>query len=250
METGPDWGKHGTIATYVGIAVAIVLVLGQEIWPPDPAHPMAFDFLSKSLLVPPWLAVLALVVVTALTAAIVGRMMKRRIQAPMLISSPNNLSKVFDIHPTCLDDRVLSPQPKIQYTAKMRVSFENKSNDHVRVLAPRWLTDVEAISVQCGAPPFPGLPYSPGMLSFGYRYQLEEYKGSWKLDRWKRKPNGDHDEYPELRVDPGWTFRIWIGLNPCVPHNDLESRRKTSRLGTLILPLEINGQTREWACSV
>ena len=83
-----------------------------------------------------------------------------------------------------------------------------------------------------------------------YRYQLEELRGSWKQDKWKRKPNGDPDEQPTITVMPGETFRIWVGLNPCVPYSDLEKRRKTNRLGILVLPLLINGQTSDFELPV
>jgi hypothetical protein len=132
----------------------------------------------------------------------------------------------------------------------LRLSWENKSGQVIRVLPPRWLTSGTNVSVQSGAAPYPGVPYKPGMLEFGHFYQSEEYQGSWKSDKWKRKPNGDHDELKEINVDPGWTFRIWIGLNPCVPHDVLETRRKTHDLGTLILSLIIAGQYNEWSDQV
>jgi hypothetical protein len=83
------------------------------------------------------------------------------------------------------------------------------------------------------------------MVSFAAYYQMEEYKGSWKKEQW-RKVNGKDDEQRELAVEPGWTFRIWVGLNPCVPHKVLEGQRKTNSLGTLIIPVIIGGQTVEW----
>jgi len=83
------------------------------------------------------------------------------------------------------------------------------------------------------------------MNEFGYRYQLEEYVGSWKLDKWKMSGT-KHDEHEEITVEPNWTFRIWIGMNPCVPHDILEKRRKTHSLGTLILPLMIGNESYEW----
>jgi len=70
---------------------------------------------------------------------------------------------------------------------------------------------------------------------------MEEYLGSWKKDKWQM--NGkDHDERKDILVQPGWTFRIWIGLNPCVPQNILRDRLKVNQLGTLILPLTLGDQ--------
>jgi hypothetical protein len=71
MANEPNWGRHSTIATYVAIVVGIVLFIISEIWPPDPAHPMKLDFLSKSISVSLWFAfmVVALVFAGALAAA-------------------------------------------------------------------------------------------------------------------------------------------------------------------------------------
>jgi hypothetical protein len=84
------------------------------------------------------------------------------------------------------------------------------------------------------------------MLELSYRYQLEEYLGSWKANKWKLAPNGSADESTELSIDPGQAFRIWIGLNPCVPPGVLEDRRRTKNLGTLILPVVIENQQFDW----
>jgi hypothetical protein len=84
------------------------------------------------------------------------------------------------------------------------------------------------------------------MVEIGYRYQLEQYLGSWKNDKWAQTAAGQDDELNSLTVEPGQTFRIWIGLNPCVPHSELERRRKSNSLGILLLPLVIDGQSVDW----
>lgn len=83
-------------------------------------------------------------------------------------------------------------------------------------------------------------------MEFSYRYQFEEYDGSWKRDKWKKLSNGKDDEQIEVTVNPGQTFRVWIGLNPCVPHKVLEDRRKTYTLGMLILPVETGDKKFDW----
>jgi len=83
------------------------------------------------------------------------------------------------------------------------------------------------------------------MVAFAAFYQLEEHLGSWKKNQWRRVNNKD-DEHEDLNVEPGQTFRVWVGLNPCVPPNTMESLRKTNSLGTLILPVVIGSQTVEW----
>lgn len=52
MTEKTDWGKHAAIAAYISIPVAIALVLAQQIWPPDPTHPLKLDFLFKKITVP------------------------------------------------------------------------------------------------------------------------------------------------------------------------------------------------------
>jgi hypothetical protein len=249
MPGKTDWGKHGVIAAWVLGVPTLAVAIITYIKPPDPAHPMAFDFLSKAIPIPPWLVIMAPLASIIGTAVIVRWRTKKSAPVP-LPTIASSTSVKLDMHPTSLDPRVTSPQQNVNYTAKLRLSFENKGNQVVRVLPPRWLTAGINVSVQCGASPYDGVPYNAGMLDFGHRYQLEEYAGSWKLDKWKRLPNGDHDEVKEINVDPGWTFRIWIGLNPCVPQNFLEARRKTHQLGTLILPLIIGGQNCEWVGEV
>ena len=151
----------------------------------------------------------------------------------------------FELHGTSLDVR--STSPAINYPAKLRISLENKGHDVVHLLAPRWITAVGNVSVQCGTPIYPNVPYKPNMQEFGYRYQLERSLGSWKDDEWKSLADGKDDEHQELYIEPGWSFRIWIGLNPMVPHDVLEDRRRRSRLGTLVLPVVIGNQQSEWA---
>jgi hypothetical protein len=214
---------------------------------------MKFDFVRLSIPVPLGLILIFILLTILVAAAIVrsitkGSELRSRSLPPT--TTPPDMPVKLEVHPTSLDPRVTSPQQDIYYTAKLRLSFENKGDQVVRVLPPRWLTTGTNVSVQCGASPYPGVPYKPGMLEFSHFYQFEEYIGSWKLDKWRRKPNGDHDEQKEINVDPGWTFRIWIGLNPCVPHDVLEARRKTHQLGTLILPLIVAGQKCEWVGEV
>jgi len=49
-------------------------------------------------------------------------------------------------------------------------------------------------------------------------------------------------ERPELQVDPGWSFTAWIGLDQSVAHDELERRRKTARLGTLVIPVKVEDE--------
>lgn len=71
MPKEPNWGKRGAIATWTVGAFAIGLAILQYVRPPDPAHPMSFDFFSRSIVMPPWLAAIILAVAVTVTAAVV-----------------------------------------------------------------------------------------------------------------------------------------------------------------------------------
>lgn len=250
MPGKPDWGKRGVIAAWLIGASTLGVAVLTYMRPPDPAHPMSFDSWTKPISVPPWLAVSTILLVAVVTAAVVAWRIRKA--GPIAVSERMRPQQTtaLEMHPTSLDSRVTDPSRNIFHTAKLRLSFENKSSQTVHVLPLRWLTTGMNVSVQCGASPYPGVPYKVAMLEFGYRYQLEEYQGSWKLDKWRRKTNGEHDELKEINVEPGWTFRVWIGLNPCVPPDVLEGKRKTHQLGTLILPSVIAGENFEWVGEV
>src|ERR1039458_7533397 len=55
----PNWHKQVAIGTWTLAALTAILVLIGVlafVHPPDPAHPMSLDFLSKAIAVQPWLA--------------------------------------------------------------------------------------------------------------------------------------------------------------------------------------------------
>ncbi|MGO9012896.1 MAG: hypothetical protein ACLQPN_22600 [Bryobacteraceae bacterium] len=169
--------KQIAVGTWILVALTSALVaLGvlTFVHPPDPARPMSFDSLTKPFVILPWAfaAIILLVIGGAVTVT-------RRLVKNGVVPLPDvDIQKVFDIHPTSLDARVTSSQQSVNYTAKLRFSLENRSDQTIRVLPPSWLTGIENISVQCGASPYPGEIYKPGMLGFGHKYQFEEYQGS------------------------------------------------------------------------
>jgi hypothetical protein len=278
MAAQPDWSKRSVIATWVIGVVTVVLWTVGYLFPSDPAHQPRLDFLSHTILIPVplWIAVspvIALLAVMSYTIRHLRGLATRYAQdvalakaevtqlqnelatskagVTMVVSSAPTLpEKVFHANPTSLDPRVNKREAKIGYTAKLRLSLTSDSGQMITVRPLQWLTKEGNISVQCGVSPFPGIPFEPGNAPFMYRYQLEESLGSWKFDKWKRTPSGQHDEQNELNVLPGWTFRVWIGLNPCVPHNTLENLRKNRQLGTVIFPIVIGGNEFEWKLEV
>ena len=71
MAGEPNWGKHGTIATWTVGGLAILLAILAYVRPPDPAHPMRFDFISAAVSIPLWLLVIAVPAMVLITAAMV-----------------------------------------------------------------------------------------------------------------------------------------------------------------------------------
>jgi hypothetical protein len=212
---------------------------------------MKLDFVSKSISVPPWLFVLTLVVIILLTVMITKRFARRQaplptVQEPQTTDSMDTTG-LFEIHVPTLDARP-SSEKKIMYPAKLRFSLKNTSSKPIHVSGLRWLVSDGNISLQCGAAPYPNEIYRPGMLELCYAYQLERSLGSWQKDQWQMKgsENKDHDERGDLFVPPDWTFRIWIGMNPCVPEQVLKNRLRVNKLGTLILPLLVGDKRCEW----
>lgn len=157
-------------------------------------------------------------------------------------------SEPLQVRVTMLDTR--GTKPETTYIAKLRVVLTNASEHAIHLEAPFWTTGGGNVSVQTGAALYEGIAYKPGYVGLGYRYQLEKEIDGWKRDDWRRMADGKHEEHQELDVQPGWTFRIWIGLDPMVPHTELEKRRKGCRLGTVTIPMMIGKTLHQWSAEV
>jgi hypothetical protein len=254
MAEETNWHKHVAIGTYILVGLtAALIVLGILTFthPPDPLHPTSFDFLSQSLTISPWLGTLTILLAIIISVLITRWRVSRRVALPIAQPSagpnPIDTGNLFEIHLPTLDDRP-GPEKDVKCPAKLRFSLRNNIAQSVHVQPLKWLMGPGNVSLQCGAAPYPGQVYKPGEQEVGYFYQLEDHLGSWKRDLWKMKgPNNrEHDEQKEILVPSGWTFRVWIGMNPCVPEADLKKRLKVNQLGTLILPLLVGDQPCEW----
>ena len=73
MANTPDWTKRGVIAAWVlGVPTLFIAILSY-VRPADPAHPMSFDFLSRAIVLPPWLAVLIVLGTVVVTSKLTAR---------------------------------------------------------------------------------------------------------------------------------------------------------------------------------
>ena len=130
-------------------------------------------------------------------------------------------NETLSLQSTYLDPR--STDTKIVYKAKLRIILTNESAQRIHAYAPSWLTGRDDVPVQ-----FP----------LGYRYQIEMSSGSWKQDKWSQQ------EHESLQIEAGSSFRTYVGLDQSIPHPELEKRRATKRLGTLIIPIQVGPEER------
>jgi hypothetical protein len=112
-----------------------------------------------------------------------------------------------------LDPRIESPITQAPYfKAKLSFVFRNESGRAIDVQVPKW--SGAALQLETG---------------FGFGYQLEKTKGKADWDENAKSGVPAH-------VEPGWSVKLWIGLDPKVPHVDLEQKRDQAQLGRLIIP--------------
>ena len=93
---GTNWHKHVAIGSYILIVLTIVLiVLGILTFthPPDPAHPMSLDLLSKSLTISPWMALTVGLGLVAITTFIVRRRIYGSLPIASLVTENDQLKK-------------------------------------------------------------------------------------------------------------------------------------------------------------
>jgi hypothetical protein len=222
-------------AIFLATMLAALVALLPYLWPPDPAHPPG-DKLIAFFRDPPLGLRISSLVLLIICGAWVGYdlgLRRGRKSVPMPDPQPARViasfSDLFELHAHNLDPRITDPKNAAVYTAKTRLILENKTPNSIQISHAKWVTGELNVSVQCGASPYTGEPYKSKGAEFCCWYQREEYKGSWKKGLWKKKANGD-DEGPSIFVEPGYSFRIWIGLNPCVPESVMQQRKNRGSL--------------------
>jgi hypothetical protein len=112
----------------------------------------------------------------------------------------------------------------IEYKRKLRVVLRNGSNREIIVRRPTWRTDTGDIPVR---------PHTLG-------WDLESGHG-WSSKRWRGTGQ------PEVTAQVGQVFCTWIGLTPTADEDDVRRRAVTRHLGTLVVPLTIDGQSQTQA---
>jgi hypothetical protein len=138
-------------------------------------------------------------------------MMKKELAARVI---PIEVLKVQDVYLERRDDN-----PTTKYKRKLRIVVRNEGEYEVTVLAARWRSHTGDIATQ---------PLDRHV------WQIAGGKG-WESNSWRRA------EDPMVRALPGQVLRTWIGLDPSADEVEVRRRHVTRRLGTLIVPLQING---------
>lgn len=110
------------------------------------------------------------------------------------------------------------------FKSKLRISLTSEFTEGIDVLAPDWEAGKGDVRTQ--------IPQ--GFCSL----QLEGPQG-WKAKDWL-------NEVGRLHVEPGQTFRLWIGLDQSFSDSDMKRRHEEQRLGTLVLPVVIGGKYVEF----
>jgi hypothetical protein len=121
------------------------------------------------------------------------------------------------------------PEPKdisrLKYPRKLSVLLRNDTGSRIVVSAPDWISGRSTV------------PFHPPFWSI---VQNENKAvGGWSRDKWV-------GEQSTITVEPGDVFRARLGLNHRFSPEDLRLRLNTQRVGTLVLPVESDGQDREW----
>jgi hypothetical protein len=70
-------------------------------------------------------------------------------------------------------------------------------------------------------------------LGFGYALEKAQGPADWDGNAQYKLPKS---------VDPGWAFRLWIGLDPAVPDPELRRRFDRVQVGVLTIPFSVAGR--------
>ncbi len=112
-----------------------------------------------------------------------------------------------------------SADPAIKYKSKIWIVFRNDTGETLEAAAPTWLAKTGDVPAQ--SPP-------------GSAVQVEGPAG-WERKSWQ-------PEQPNVVVQAGRAFRVWIGLDQAFNDEDLRRRHETKRLGVLALPIRIHNK--------
>jgi hypothetical protein len=112
-------------------------------------------------------------------------------------------------------------KPTIEFKRKLRIVLRNDSNKEVILREPTWKSDTGDI------------PTRPHPL----KWDRESGQG-WTSKQWGGPGQA------EATVKNGQVICTWIGLTSGADFDDVRRRLVTQKLGTLVVPLTVDGQTQ------
>lgn len=114
---------------------------------------------------------------------------------------------------------------KLKWKRKLRVVLVSKEKTDIDVCAPDWISRRGFV------------PFQPPFWSI---VRLENRDaGGWRQDQWK-------NDGSRVTVPPGYAVQVSVGLNDSLTVDEIKERLKTVSVGTLVVPVYINGVDREW----
>lgn len=111
MQSQPDWGKRGVWAAYIIGVPTILLGLFAYFRPPDPTHPIRFDFLFRTVSIPVWLIISLLVLAMGLALAF-------RVLSPRLTRTLSQELKAAEIRTSRPMDLQTTLKPAVHIAGK------------------------------------------------------------------------------------------------------------------------------------
>jgi hypothetical protein len=194
----------GTL-TIIGTAVGVWLI-----WPRSTAAASGATPVPSSPYHAYWFVVSAIVGIVLTFPSWIGMFWKP--QRPTL-PHKNTHSRMLNV---LLEKVWFAHNEGARYPLKLVVDLTNASLKPIHCLEGiTWLAQRGDVGIQ---------------TNFGFGY-------------WPYPKGSTHwvDNIPEPVIEPDERFHIWIGLERTCPDDDLNNRARAKRLGTLRLPIEIDG---------
>lgn len=138
--------------------------------------------------------------------------------------APDDTLEIIEARP---DPR--PPGPDIKWKRKLRVILKNRTGRQIEATSPDWLSSRAEVPFQ---PPF-----------WSILQAEDRAAGGWKMGKWDK-------EKSNLTLKPDEIFLASVGLHDFFTVEEINNRRQTRRVGTLVIPLKIDGCEQEWRASL
>jgi hypothetical protein len=131
-------GQTGASAAYIFGIATLALAILSYIRPPDPAHPVSLDFLSRTIAIPSWLAVMLLVSTAAVTYAITRNVKSHKAALPTNGSASGPPPAIGSL--TVLDKTAIE-ELSAKHKKKVWIYLRNDGQTCLKLEDPDWKSD-------------------------------------------------------------------------------------------------------------